>query len=216
MTSPQNSDGLDQRSWAYAEDFVLPSDAVAASRQASAALGIEALPTGSAALLRVLAASVGAKQVVEVGTGSGTSGLALFEGMSPGGVLTSIDPEADRQAEARRAFTTAGIPTSRFRLIAGIPLDVLPRLSDAAYDIVFINGDKLEYVEYVAQALRLLRPGGLLVLNDVLWRNLVADPYNEDDEVVIIREALGAVLESDEVTPTLLPVGTGLLVAVKN
>ncbi|MBO1031477.1 O-methyltransferase [Tessaracoccus sp. SD287] len=215
MTSPQNADGLDLRSWGFAEDYVLPSDSIAASRRAAAGLGIDALPTGTVSTLRLLAAAIGAKQVVEVGTGSGTSGLALFEGMQTPGVLTSIDPESDRQGEARKAFLAAGIPTSRFRLIAGIALDVLPRLSDGAYDLVFINGDKLEYVEYVAQALRLLRHGGVLVLNDALWRNRVADPDNEDDEAVILREALGSVLETEEFTPALLPVGQGLLVAVK-
>ena len=215
MTSPQNADGLDLRSWGYAEDFALPSDAVAASRQAAARLGIDALPSGTASALRLLASAINAKQVVEVGTGSGTSGLALFEGMQSAGVLTSIDAESDRQGEARQAFLAAGIPTSRFRLIAGVALDVLPRLSDGAYDLVVINGDKLEYVEYVAQALRLLRHGGVLVLNDALWQNKVADPDNEDDEAVILREALGSVLETEELTPALLPVGQGLLVAVK-
>ncbi|MGD8215570.1 O-methyltransferase [Aestuariimicrobium sp. Y1814] len=216
MTSQQTPDGLDLRSWGYAEDYVLPSDNVAASRRAAAGLGIDALPSGTASTLRMLAAALGARQVVEVGTGSGTSGLALFEGMEPKGVLTSIDPESDRQASARSAFLDAGIPTSRFRLIAGIPLEVLPRLSDGGYDLVFINGDKLEYVEYVAQALRLLRHGGMLVLNDALWRNAVADPDNEDDEAVILREALGSVLDTEEFTPALLPVGQGLLVAVKS
>lgn len=215
MTSPQNADGLDLRSWGFAEDYVLPSDPVAASRQAAVGLGIDALPGGAASLLRLFAAAIGAKQVVEVGTGSGTSGLALFEGMLATGVLTSIDPESDRQTQARKAFLATGIPTSRFRLIAGTPLDVLPRLSDGGYDLVFINGDKLEYVEYVAQALRLLRHGGVVILNDALWQNKVADPDNEDDEAVILREALGAVLETEEFTPALLPVGQGMLVAVK-
>ena len=68
----------------------------------------------------------------------------------------------------------------------------------------------------MAQALRLLRHGGLVVLNDALWQNKVADPDNEDDEAVIIREALNAVLETEELTPALLPVGEGLLVAVKD
>lgn len=217
MTSSQNStEALDARSWGYAEDFIAPSDAVIATRQSAGDLGVDPISTGTAATLRFLAAAIGARMVVEIGTGTGTSGLALFEGMVNDGILTSIDPEADRQAEARKAFTGSGVASSRFRLITNPPLDVLPKLRDGAYDLVFVNGDKLEYVEYVAQALRLLRHGGLLVLNDALWRNTVADPDNEDDEAVILREALGAVHETEEFTATMLPVGQGVLAAVKS
>ena len=90
------------------------------------------------------------------------------------------------------------------------------KLRDGAYDIVFVNGDKLEYVEYVAGALRLLRHGGLLIVNDALWHNLVADEADEADETIIIREALDAVTASESYTQALLPVGNGLLVAVKD
>ena len=68
----------------------------------------------------------------------------------------------------------------------------------------------------MASALRLLRHGGLLIINDALWRNLVADPEDESDEAIIIREALEAVSASESYTQALLPVGDGLLVAVKD
>lgn len=207
---------VDARSWGFAEDFDAASEQLRHSREAALELGIDSLGTGAASVLSFLAKVVTAKAVVEIGTGTGTSGLALFAGMATDGILTSIDPEAERQAEARRAFTDAGIPSRRFRLIAGAPLEVLPKLQDGAYDLVFINGDKLEYVEYVAQSLRLLRHGGLVIVNDALWRNLVADQANEDDETVIIREALQAVSETEEFTAVLLPVSGGLLAAVKD
>ena len=66
------------------------------------------------------------KAVVEIGTGSGVSGLALFAGMQPDGVLTSVDIEPEHQQAARKAFLSVGIPTQRFRLIAGAALSVLP------------------------------------------------------------------------------------------
>ena len=91
-----------------------------------------------------------------------------------------------------------------------------PKLRDGAYDIVLINGDRLEYVEYVSQALRLLRPGGVVVVNDALANNHIADPDNEDDDTLIIRETLDSVLETEEFTPVLLPVGEGLLLATKS
>lgn len=206
---------LDTRSWGYAEDFVKPDELLREAREQAITLGLEPISNGSATALRFLAHLVQARAIVEVGTGTGVSGLALFEGMGTDGIITSIDPEPERQSAARAEFTKAGVRSNRFRLIAGNPLDVLPKLRDGAYDMVFINGDKLEYVEYVAQALRLLRHGGVVVLNNALWKNLVADPDNEDDETVIIREALAAVAETEEFTPLLLPVGDGLLAAIK-
>jgi predicted O-methyltransferase YrrM len=166
-------------------------------------------------VLTLLAKVVQAKTVVEVGTGSGVSGLALFAGMQPDGVLTSVDIEPEHQQAARAAFLAVGIPTQRFRLIAGPALSVLPRLSDAAYDMVFIDADKVEYAEYVEQGLRLLRQGGVLAVDNALWHDRTADGSNFDKETEAIRNALSAVKENEDLVPSLLPVGDGLLVAVK-
>ncbi|MDA8439347.1 MAG: O-methyltransferase [Propionibacterium sp.] len=206
---------MSPESWEFAEDFVPVGDGVARARQATAGMGLEAPSAGTVSMLRLVAHVLRAHAVVEVGSGAGATGLALFEGMDPTGVLTSIDPEPDRQSAARQTFVAAGLKPQRFRLISGAPLEVLPKLRDGAYDLVLINGDKLEYVEYIAQALRLLRPGGVVVMNDALWHNLVADPDNDDDETLIIREALQSVQDTEEFTPALIPVGNGLLVAVK-
>ncbi|GAA3865886.1 O-methyltransferase [Tessaracoccus defluvii] len=203
-------------SWTFAEDLIAPSPEVAEMRDEASLAGLTPVSTGVVATLQVLTRAIAAKAVVEVGTLMGASGLSFLEAMATDGVLTSIDVEADNQLPARAAFTKAGFSSSRFRLIAGSPIDVMPKLRDGAYDIVFINGDKLEYVEYVASALRLLRHGGLLIINDALWRNLVADPEDESDEAIIIREALEAVSASESYTQALLPVGDGLLVAVKD
>lgn len=207
---------LSPASWVFSEDFVPLPEHISRARQNAVALGLDATSPGTLSTLRVLARMIGARTIAEVGTGAGATGLALFEGMGPEGVLTSIDPEPQRQSEARAAFQDAGIRTQRHRLIAGTPLEVLPKLRDGAYDMVLVNGDKLEYVEYIAQALRLLRAGGVLVLNDALWHGHVADPRNDDDETLIIREALQSVQQTEEFTATLLPVGNGLLVAVKD
>ncbi|WP_316669851.1 class I SAM-dependent methyltransferase [uncultured Propionibacterium sp.] len=208
-------DGLDSRSLSYADDVIPAVEAVRTAREQAVLSGAPALSNGACATLTVLAEAVDARAVVEIGTSTGASGLAFFAGMNEHGILTSIDAQTQWQVQARRAFADEGIPTRRFRLIPGSPLDVLNNLRDGAYDIVFINGDKLEYAEYLAQAQRLLRPGGLAVLNDVLWRNKVADPANEEDEALIIRETLAAAIEDETLTNAMLPVGEGLLVAVK-
>lgn len=203
-------------SWSFAEDYIAPSPDVAEARDEATVHALTPISTGVAATLKLLARAIDAKAVVEIGTLMGASGLTFLEAMAKDGVLTSIDLEADNQLSARGLFNRGGFPSSRFRLIAGSPIEIMPKLRDGAYDIVFINGDKLEYVEYVAAALRLLRHGGLLIVNDVLWHNKVADPDDESDESIIIREALEAVTASESYTQAMLPVGGGLLVAVKD
>lgn len=202
-------------SWAYAETFRPEDEAALAARETAADLGVSPLGRGTASTLTLLAKAVSAKAVVEIGTGTGVSGLALFAGMQPDGILTSVDIEPEHQQVARRAFVQVGIPTQRFRLISGAALSVLPRLRDGAYDLVFVDGDKVEYAEYVEQAVRLLRPGGILAMDNALWHDRVADPGNTDDQTLVIRETLAAVADDESLISALLPVGDGLLVAVK-
>jgi predicted O-methyltransferase YrrM len=199
----------------FAEDYAGESEQSALARGKAARLGVAPIGRGAASALTFLAKVVQAKAVVEIGTGSGVSGLALFAGMQPDGVLTSVDIEPEHQQAAREAFLAVGIPTQRFRLIAGPALGVLPRLSDGAYDMVFVDADKVEYAEYVDEGLRLLRRGGVLALDNALWHDRTADGSNIDKETEAIRNALNAVRENEDLVASLLPVGDGLLVAVK-
>ena len=208
--------GLWTNTQAFAEGFVGESEGGRVARKRAQELGLDAISVGVASTLTLLAKMVWARTVVEIGTGTAVSACALLEGMAPDGVLTSIDSESENHLVAREVLTAEGVPARRVRLIAGQALVVLPKLSDGAYDLVFIDGDPLEYVEYVAQAERLLRPGGVLVMHHALWGGLVADDRNEDDEPLIIREALAVVLEGDVFTAALLPIGDGLLVAVRS
>jgi predicted O-methyltransferase YrrM len=165
--------------------------------------------------LRFLASVIDARSVVEVGTGTGVSGVWLLRGMRGDGVLTSVDLEAEHQRLARQTLTEAGIDSRRFRLISGAAMDVLPRLTDGHYDLVFLDGDKAEYADYLAEAWRLLRDGGIVAMDNALWHDKVADPAQRDNDTVTIRE-LGKSLRDDERwLPALLPVGDGLLVAKK-
>jgi predicted O-methyltransferase YrrM len=136
-------------------------------------------------LLAFLAATTRARAVVEIGTGSGETGLALLRGMSvssPDGTLTTIDVDPELQRAARRTFLDAGYSPGRFRLINGLAKEVLPRLTDGGYDLLVAH-DAEE--DHLAEAARLLRPGGVVVL------------------------AGGAIEEDDEQwVPTVLPDGT--------
>jgi predicted O-methyltransferase YrrM len=169
--------------------------------------------SGSGAALRFLASAIGASSAAEIGTGAGVSGLWLLRGLTPDGVLTSIDREAEHQRLARETFTEAGIAPQRFRLITGSALDVIPRLNSDGYDIVFIDGDKTEYSEYLTEAKRLVRPGGLIAFDNALWHDRVADPAQRDPDTAAIRMVLQDVTSDDELLPLLLPTGDGLLVA---
>jgi predicted O-methyltransferase YrrM len=207
--------GLKPASWAYAEEFVSEDDVLVAARSRATEVGVVPIGSGGGAALRFLAAVTEARAVVEIGTGTGVSGLWMLRGMRADGVLTTVDTEAEHQRLAKQSFTEAGIPPQRVRLIPGAALEVLPRLTDGHYDMVFCDGDKLEYSAYLNEALRLLKPGGIVAFDNALWHDRVADPAQRDAETVAIRELGKAVREHDLLLPVLLPVGDGLLVAKK-
>ncbi|CAN5209049.1 SAM-dependent O-methyltransferase [soil metagenome] len=200
-------------SLAYAEGFVSEDPLATEARLRAETVGVVPIGVGAGAALQFLAGLVQAKAVVELGTGTGVSGLWLFGGMQSDGVLTSVDLEAENQRLARDAFVAAGIPSQRFRLIAGSALDVITRLTDHAYDLVFIDADKLEYGEYFEEAIRLVRPGGVMVFANALLRDKVADPAQRDAETVTIRELGKRVAEDERLRSILLPMSDGLLAA---
>ncbi len=202
-------------SWSYAEEYVVQDEPLAAARSRAAEVGVVPIGAGGGAALRFLASVLDARAVVEIGTGTGVSGLWLLRGMRADGVLTSVDIEAEHQRLARQTFSEAGLPNQRVRTIAGAALDVLPRLTDGHYDLVFCDGDKAEYSAYLAEALRLLRPGGVVAFDNALWHDRVADPAQRDEETVAIRDLVREVADREDLVPVLLPVGDGLLVAKK-
>lgn len=162
----------------------------------------------------MLAAACGARTVVELGTGAGVSALWLLRGMHPDGVLTSVDPDAEHQRLARQSLREAGFGSGRVRLIGGRALEVLPRLSDGAYDLVFCDAVATEASDYLAAALRLLRPGGLVVVAGALGAGRVADPGARDAETVALRELAKTVRDEPRLAAAYVPVGSGLLAAV--
>ena len=188
---------------------------LAAARAQAREVAVTPVAAAAGAALRFIAAAGHAKAVVEVGTGTGVSGVWLLRGMRADGVLTTIDIESEHQRVARRVFAEAGYAPSRSRIITGRALDVLPRLADSAYDLIFVDHDAAEYASAVAAAARLLRPGGVLVLGAALAGGKVADPAVRDPDTVALREVVKAMRDADEWIPALLPTGDGLLCAVR-
>ncbi|MFP1626766.1 O-methyltransferase [Streptomyces sp. 5K101] len=204
-----------QTSWAFADAFVAEDDALRWARERAREAGLPSVSPGTGSALRLLAATADAKAVAEIGTGTGVSGIYLLQGMRPDGVLTTVDLEPERQQFAREAFRAAGFAGNRARFIPGGALDVLPRLADGGYDLVFCDGDRTESLEYLAESLRLLRPGGLVCFEGVFADGRTVDSAAQPSEVLRVRELLRTVRESPELLPTLLPVGDGLLCAVR-
>ncbi len=201
---------------AYVEGFLAEDEPLRAARVNAAEVGVASpIGPGVGAALRFLAAAISARAVVEVGTGCGTSGIWLLRGMRQDGVLTSVDVEPEHQRLARKVFTEAGFASNRYRLISGRALDVLPRLTDGGYDMVFCDAAKQEYLDYFAEGLRLLRPGGIVAFDNALWGGSVADPAQRDPDTVTLRELGLQVRDDDRLIPLLLPVGDGLLAAIK-
>ncbi len=206
---------LNGTSLTYAESFPIEDDAITAARERGRELGCVPIGPAGGATLRVLAAATGGRAVVEVGTGAGVSGLCLLGGMAGDGVLTTVDIEGEHQRAAKEAFGEAGIATTRYRLINGSAAEVLPRLRESAYDLVFVDADKTAYGVYFEQALRLLRPGGVMAFDNALWHDRVADPTQRDADTTTLRELCKTVRDDNRLVCALLPVSDGLLVAAK-
>ncbi|WP_026530287.1 O-methyltransferase [Haematomicrobium sanguinis] len=203
-------------SWSFTESLPVEDEVLLAARSRAADLGVAAVPASVASLLTVLAASRGAQTAVEVGSGAGISTLALLRGMKPTGVLTAIDKDLDHLKATRVALAEDGIVGNRLRPITGKAAEVLPRLTKDAYDIVFLDADKPNYADYVDHGLRLLRAGGLLIINDALDEHQVSQPTSRKPSTQIMRAIIKKLSQEEGVRSTLLPVGTGLIVAVKN
>jgi predicted O-methyltransferase YrrM len=201
---------------AYADRFATESEALVAARQRSAHLsGPPPVEPAVGATLAVLAAGVDARAVVSIGSGGGIAGLWLMQGMRPDGVLTALDGDPEQLRAARRAFSDAGIPQSRTRLIFGTPAEVLPRLSTGAYDMVSCAGPPREYAAHLPALLALIRRGGTLTCHGLLDGGRIAERTARDPQTVAWRELARTVREDETLTSAVLPIGTGLLVATK-
>lgn len=213
MASTATRLGPSAASQDYAESLVEEHPAAAAARARAAEVGVTPVSPGTAATLTFLAATLGARSAVEIGTGTGVSALALVSGLRTGGVLTTVDSEGEHNRLARATMAEAGIAPTRARLINGRALDVLPRLTDGAYDVVLADADPAENLEYLTEALRLLRPGGAVAFTDALAGDAAADPARRDAAATQARALHRAVVEDERLSVVLLPVGNGLLVA---
>lgn len=200
--------------WAYCEDFVPEDEVLRTAREAAQEWGCVPVHPGTGAALTMLARAIDAHSVAELGTGVGVSAVYLLRGMNPAGTLTTIDIEPEHLKVARETVKAAGFEPERVRMITGEALAVLPRLTDGGYDMVLVDAVKSEYPAYVEHAIRILRSGGVLAIDNSLWHSRVPDPAQRDHSTTAIRETLKAIRARDDLVSVLLPSGDGLLVAV--
>ncbi|KQQ68753.1 O-methyltransferase [Microbacterium sp. Leaf320] len=191
------------------ESVVEPSP-IARARAHAVELGASPISAAVGSQIAVLAAATGARSIVEIGTGAGVSGLWLLRG-APQAVLTSIDNEPEHLAAARQAFADARIPATKARFITGRAADVLPRMNEASYDIVLVDADPENVIDYVEHGLRLVRTGGIVLVPRVLGGGRVADPVQRDEVTSAYRSLIQETQESSAVLATVSTTGEGLL-----
>jgi predicted O-methyltransferase YrrM len=212
MNSPFSDRG-DMR--AYANNYIAESEIIQRARHRGEDIGTYDTTPAVGSLLRYLTHLVGATSIVEVGTGSGVSGLWIIPSMIEKGLFTSIDDEVENAKLAKLAFDEAGIAPARYRLITGNSGEIVGKLADSLYDI-FILRKSRDLIESVDNAYRSLRPGGILIIDRALIGGKVADPTQRDEETIAYRDSIKLIREARETwLPMLLPVGDGVLVATK-
>ncbi len=200
----------------YAESFIAEDAIKAAARARGHELGVIDVTQGTGAYLRHLAHQLSAQSVVEIGTGSGVGALWLLEGMMASGTLTSIDDEMEHTNIAKMALTDADIAQPRFRLITNSVMDVMTKLTDRAYDLVVFRHNPEDLSFAISEAHRVLRSGGVFVIDNFFGGSKVQDPAQRDPKTIALREAGKSIKADTEAwVTTLIPTGDGLLLATK-
>lgn len=182
-------------------------------REACEKEGLPSVPIETAGALRALAATRGpGARMLEVGCLHGYSALCLLAGAARDARIESIEI-ADANAERALAnFREAGV-AERVRIHRGAALDVLPGLS-GPFDLVFLDAVKAEYPRYLAHALRVAKPGALLLADNALWSGRVWDPATQDADTEGLRAYTKAVSSDPRLATSVLPIGDGLAVSV--
>lgn len=221
MSTTADADtGVDSYAWTVAEHFTREDDLLTQARrhaESGARSGSNLRPATPAtcSLLTMLAQIAQASAVVEVGTGTGLSGLALLRGMHPNGVLTTIDVAPEQHRIAREVFAGAQV-SGRTRLISDYPLTVLPRLAEASYDMAFFDvladASIQELPSYLDEAVRVLRPGALLVMDKAISAS-TDDDNDPNPHAQAVRELVEGLRDDQRVHCSLVPVGYGVLLA---
>jgi len=204
---------------AYAVAHGTPPDDVQRSLiEVTAGLGsVSGMQTSpdQGAFMTLLTKIVGVRFAVEVGTFTGYSSICIARGLTTGGRLLCCDVSEEWTAIARDHWDRAGV-AERIDLRIAPAIETLRALpADPPIDLAFIDADKPGYVDYYEEIVARLRPGGVVLLDNVLWSGVVADPTNTDENTVAIRAVNDRVAADDRVEAVVLPIADGLTIARK-
>jgi caffeoyl-CoA O-methyltransferase len=187
------------------------ADLVAETRAALPAEAQMQVAPEQAAFLTLLTRVAGVRNAVEVGTFTGLSSLSIARGLADGGRLVCFDISEEFTGVARRYWKRAGVD-DRIELRIGPAAERLTELPrDAAIDLAFVDADKEGYARYWAELVPRLRPGGLILVDNVLWSGRVLDPRQDSDRAIV--EFNDMVLGDDRVEVVMLPIADGLTIA---
>jgi len=168
--------------------------------------------------MSLLVELMGARKAVEVGTFTGYSALRVAQALPEDGTLVCCDVSEEWTAVGKKYWEQAGV-SDRINLKIGPAVDTLQAMRDAGeentFDFGFIDADKLNYQSYYEHVLALLRTGGLLLIDNVLWGGSVANPDKTDEDTEAIRNLNTFLHADDRVSLSMLPVGDGLTLALK-
>lgn len=167
----------------------------------------------AAGLIAFLIEATGARQVLEVGCFTGHATLAMALALPKDGKVTTLDVNRDWQELGRRHWQEAGV-ASRIEFREGHALQTLEALLAEGradrYDLALIDADKKTYPDYLAWCRRLVRPGGLIVLDNMLWRGRVADPSDDSRQTRTLRDLNAQIHADPDLAMVLVPVGDGM------
>jgi caffeoyl-CoA O-methyltransferase len=164
-------------------------------------------------LLQVLLTAIGARRVLEVGTLGGYSAIYMARALPPDGRLLTIEIEPKHAEFARRYIKRAG-QSDRVEVRVGRALEVLPALDGELFDAIFIDADKEPLPTYFEWALRLVRPGGLVIADNALWGGRVFDGETDDEKTRAVREFNRRMASDQRVLGIIVPTHDGVAVAV--
>jgi predicted O-methyltransferase YrrM len=193
-----------------AEDEVLASLREEADRTGLPPIAISA---DEGRLLQVLLTSIQARRVLEVGTLGGYSAICMARALPPHGEVLSIEIDEKHAAFARRYIDRANLK-ARVTVRIGRALDVLPSLDGEKFDAIFLDADKEPLPTYFEWALRLVRPGGLIIGDNALWGGRVYDAAEDDDRTRGVREFNHRMATDPRVLGIIVPTHDGVAVAV--
>jgi len=210
---------LDDRLYDYMVAHRTPDDAVLQElRTETEGLGEHArmqIAPDQGTFLTLLAAAVGARRAIEIGTFTGYSSISIARGLAPGGRLLCCDVSEEWTRIARRYWEKAGV-ADRIELRIGPAQDTLRALpAEPVYDFAFIDADKPGYKAYYEEIVRRLRPGGIVAVDNVLWSGKVADDEVDDESTRALREFNDHVAGDRRVQSVMLSLADGLTLARK-